>query len=248
MTNFTLKIADTPIRVSAIYPSTKKFCADYLTEENSAFSVEITPEDITAEREKSEHEDKIEGLPVRHFPDSYLETLALYRKIVAALVQRDILLFHGSVVAVGDEAYLFTAKSGTGKTTHTRLWLEHVPGSYVVNGDKPLLRFTENGLYACGTPWQGKEGYGCNRMVRLRAICILERDRENHIAPVTMKEALPILFQQSYRPADTAAMLKTLELIGKLGEACRLYRLGCNMEPEAALVSYEGMSHKKEKP
>lgn len=241
MTSFTVSVADTPIRVSAIYPSTRDFCRDYLCEAEPEFTIEIVPEDIAFEREKSAQEDMLEGLPVRQFPDFYLETLAVYRKIAMGMLERNTLLFHGSVIAVDGQAYLFTARSGTGKTTHTNLWLKNIPGSYVVNGDKPLLRFTERGLYACGTPWQGKENYGCNQMMPLRAICILERAEENSIRPVTMKEALPVLFQQSYRPNDPKAMLKTMELVGRLGNTCKLYRLGCNMEDEAAFVAYNGM-------
>lgn len=241
MTVFTISVADTPIRVSAIYPTTRDFCRAYLCEAEPEIRIEIFPEDIAFEREKSAREDEAEGIPARFFPDSYLETLAVYRKIAVELLDKDTLLFHGSVIAVDGAAYLFTAKSGTGKTTHTKLWLKNIPGSYVLNGDKPLLRFTEKGLYACGTPWQGKENYGCNRMVPLRAICILERNKENDIRPVTMREALPVLLQQSYRPSSLQGMQKTLELVGRLGSGCSLYRLGCNMKDEAALVSYNGM-------
>lgn len=241
MTEFTISLAETAIGVSAIFPSTRDFCRDYLTEEAPELTISIVPEDIVFEREKSAQEDALEGIPTRSFPDYYLETLAVYRKIAVEMLQKDTLLFHGSVVAVDGEAYLFTAKSGTGKTTHTNLWLKNISGSYVVNGDKPLLRFTENRLYACGTPWQGKENYGCNKRVPLRAICVLERDAENHICSVTMKEVLPVLFQQTYRPGEPQAMLKTMELVGRLGNTCNLYRLGCNMEDEAALVAYNSM-------
>jgi hypothetical protein len=78
--------------------------------------------------------------------------------------------------------------------------------------------------------------------VPLKAICILERDETNHIAPITPKEALPMLFQQSYRPADPEKLAKTLPLVDALLQRAELYRLGCNMEPEAAMVSYNGMN------
>lgn len=70
---------------------------------------------------------------------SYLETLAVYRKIVTRLVFSDILLIHGSAIAVDGKAYLFTAPSGTGKSTHTRMWREYFKDRAVmVNDDKPL--------------------------------------------------------------------------------------------------------------
>lgn len=241
MTSFTMKLAGIPLQVEAIFPSTKKFCEAYLSDEAPAFTITIAEADIMFEREKSAAEDALEGIPERYFPDAYLETLAVYRKIAVTLIDYGVLLFHGSVVAVGDTAFLFTATSGTGKTTHTNLWLKKIPGAYVVNGDKPLLKVTETGVIACGTPWQGKENYGRNINVPLKAICVLERDTCNHIEPITAKEALSSLFQQTYRPRDPAAMLKTMKLIGALGERVALYRLGCNMDEAAAVVAYEGM-------
>ena len=170
-----------------------------------------------------------------------METLAVYRKIAVGLLDHDVFLMHGSAVAVDGQGYLFTASSGVGKTTHTRLWLAHIPGASVVNGDKPLLRFSDGGVEVCGTPWAGKEGMNANVAVPLRAICVLERGAENRIAPLPFLEAYPILLQQSYRPADAAALQKTMQFVRRLGERVKLYRLACNMEPDAARVSYEGM-------
>ena len=240
-TNFTISLAGVPIAVSALYPSTERFCRDYLTREDPVCSLALTAQDIVHERQRSAQQDEREGLPPRSFSDAYLETLALYRKLALPLLERDTVIFHGSVLAVDGRAYLFTAPSGTGKTTHTRLWLDQIPGAVVLNGDKPLLRITEGEVLACGTPWQGKENYGCNLNLPLKAVCILTRAQENHIEPVTMSQALGTLIQQTHRPEGTQALLKTLELVGRLGSQVKLYRLGCNMDPGAAWVSYEGM-------
>lgn len=242
MTDFTISLAGVPARVEAIYPETERFCRDYLSEEEPKFTVKIDQADIDSEREKSAREDEIEGLPTRSFSDRYLERLAVYRKLAKELLACDTLLFHGSVVAYGGKAYLFTALSGTGKTTHTRLWLKNIPGCHVLNGDKPLLRVEGERVLACGTPWQGKENYGCNEILPLEAICILERDATNHIEPVSFGDAMGTLIQQSNRPQETPLLLKTLELIGKLDKRVRFYRLGCNMEDEAAFVSFRGMT------
>ena len=245
MTVFTLSLAGAVIRVEALYPSTQTYCRDYLTDAEPELSVSISQADIDFEREKSAQEDALEGLAPRHFSDAYLETLAVYRKLAKALLQRDALVFHGSVVAWEGKAYLFTALSGTGKTTHTRLWLKMIPGSYVLNGDKPLLRVCEDGVYACGTPWQGKERYGCNEILPLKAICLLERDNCNHIEPITFRDAMATLIQQSNRPSETELLLRTLDLIGRMDGRVRFYRLGCNMEDEAALVSFRGMTEER---
>ena len=241
MTSFVLSLAGFPICVNALYDSTERFCRDYLTSEPPVFTVTIRQQDIDYEREKAAQQDALECRPEHRYRDAYLETLAVYRKIAETLLDSDVLLFHGSVVAVGNRAFLFTARSGVGKTTHTRLWLKNIPDSYVVNGDKPLLKVTENGVIACGTPWRGKEGYGVNVQVPLQAIVLLERSLTNQIAPVDFAQALPTLMQQSYRPEQTEGMLKALKLAGRLGEQVALYRLGCNMEDEAACVAWNAL-------
>ena len=106
---------------------------------------------------------------------------------------------------------------------------------------KPLIRVTDAGAVAFGTPWDGKHRLSTNTSVPLKAVCILTRAETNHIERVTAKEALPMLLQQTYRPSDPAALAETLRLIDGLTEACGLYLLGCNMDPEAAAVSYAGM-------
>lgn len=242
MTEFTLSLAGYPIHVEALFESTKRYCSAYLCDGPALVSVCVAASDIDAEREKAAREDEIEGLQPRTFSDAYLETLALYRKIADALLMRDVLLFHGSVMACGGKAYLFTAPSGTGKTTHCRLWLSEIEGSYVLNGDKPLLRVESDRILACGTPWQGKEKLGRNEILPLSAVCILSRDTKNHIEAVSFHDAMPALFSQSNRPRRPEAIRKTLELIDRLGRHTRLYSLGCNTEPEAAHVSFRGIT------
>ena len=240
--NFIIKISDIPIIISAIYSETEKLCDAYRTEEQAFFSVSVSEEDIELERRKSRQEALLEGTPVMQWKDDYLETLAVYRKIATGLLEYDRLLFHGSAIAVDGEGYLFTAKSGTGKSTHTRLWREVFGDRAVmVNDDKPILKITENGVFVCGTPWDGKHHLSCNTIVPLKAVCILRRDVENHIETVSVQEAYPMLLQQSFRPPEAEKMLKTMKLVRQLTEKVKLYSLGCNMELEAAKVSYEGM-------
>ena len=241
MTAFTISLAGFPIRVEALHEHTMRFCADYLCEDTPVLTIRMRQEDIDLECEKSDQERELEGLPPHRFSDSYLETLAVYRKIAAGLLEKDVLLFHGSVMAYAGKAYLFTAPSGTGKTTHCRLWLSQIPGTYVLNGDKPLLRIEQDRVLACGTPWQGKEQYGRNEILPLEAICILKRDESNHIAPISFHDAFPTLIAQSNRPPEADALMHTLRLADRLGHMTKLYCLGCNMAPEAALVSFHAM-------
>ena len=111
----------------------------------------------------------------------------------------------------------------------------------MVNDDKPLIRISDSGAVIYGTPWDGKHRLSSNIAAPLRAICLLERGEENQIEPITARKAYPMLLQQVYRPADPAALAKTLALLDRLAVSVKLYRLGCNREPEAARLSYETM-------
>ena len=240
---FTVRLADVNIAVKSLYDEVYTLCHGYLTDAEPDISVTIEPDDITYEKIVNIRESQIEGIPVVDYPDSYLETLAVYRKIVTAMLEYDTFLLHGAVVAVGDRSWLFTAPSGTGKTTHINLWLENIPGSYVVNGDKPLIHIGEE-CTVYGTPWAGKEGMNRNVGVKLCGIVFLNRGADNKIDRVTMAQVLPVLVQQSYRPRDKAGVEKTLRLITRLGKTVPLYSLYCNMDPSAATVAYEALYRK----
>ena len=110
----------------------------------------------------------------------------------------------------------------------------------MVNDDKPLLHIADT-VTAYGTPYNGKHRLGTNTFVPLKAICILTRSAENHIEPITREQAYTMLLQQVYRPADMLKMAKTLELVDRLAESAKLYRLGCNKDISAAQVAFEGM-------
>ena len=236
------KFADHPVKICSVYPEVQALCADYRYDGEPEFTICTTQEDIQKEAYFSAEENKLEGLPIRHYPAEYLETLAVYRKLADTLIHQNVLLFHGSVIAVDGQAYLFTAKSGTGKSTHTRLWREMFGARAVmVNDDKPLLAIKEGKVIAYGTPWNGKHRLGCNMSAPLSAICVLERGQTNKIVPLQPSQALTMLLQQSHRPVDAAGRLAYLEVLDRIAAATRFFRLECNMDPEAAKVAYEAM-------
>lgn len=234
---FTVCLAGINVAITSLFDEVYDFCRDYLTEAPADMSVAVTSEDIFHEKIKNIREAQIEGLPVADYPDSYLETLAVYRKIVTKMLDFDTFLMHGAVIAVGDKAWLFTAPSGTGKTTHINLWLNNIPGSYVVNGDKPLIHIGDE-CTVYGTPWAGKEGMNQNIGVKLCGIVVLNRGAENHIEKVPMTQILPVLIQQSYRPKERVELEKTLSLLSRMGKKIPMYQLYCNMNPDAALTAY----------
>ena len=228
MTEFYLKLAGVPFHVSALYDSTKSFCNGYLYErtDEKFIEVEMTDKLVKAELALQKAE------------------LALYRKIVEILIDYNTVMFHGSAIAVDGEVYIFAALSGTGKSTHTALWRQYFgERAFMVNDDKPLLTFSDGCVTVHGTPWNGKHKLGVNTSLPLKAICILERDKENHIEKIDAKSAYPMAYQQTYRTKNPQNLVKTLAIIDKITKSVGCYRLGCNMELDAARVSFEGMQN-----
>ena len=227
------EFAGKTVEVNSLHEAVHRYCAAYRTDAPADFSVTITQENIEYERAREE---------TPGHADEYLEELAVYRKVSEKMPYYDTILFHGSVIAVDGVAYVFTAKSGTGKSTHTALWRRLFGDRAVmVDDDKPLLHIGDV-VTAYGTPYDGKHKLSNKIAVPLKAVCILERAEENSIVKITRSEAYPMLVQQAYRPADVVAMQKTLSLIDKMADTVGLFRLGCNMDPDSARVAYEGMN------
>lgn len=233
------KFADIPVEIThrGTYLSDK--CKDYLAEEKeAAFGICITDEDIQYEREHSEDDIK--------YSKAYLEYISAYRKFSEKSVDYGVVLCHGSVVEVDGMAYMFTAASGTGKSTHTKLWREYFGDrAIMINDDKPLLRFKEDGVYVYGTPWDGKHHISTNKSAKLAGICLLRQDKENSIRKMEPQESLTMLMNQTYRPRNAEALLKTFDYIDELINRVPMYNMGCTISEEAVEVAYKAMSEGK---
>jgi len=174
---------------------------------------------------------------------AFLENAAIHALAADRLIDYGALVMHGSALAFDGRAFIFTAPSGTGKSTHAALWRERF-GSRVtmINDDKPILRFTENEIFACGSPWMGGHGLGSNIEAPLCAIALIERSSENRIEELGADEAVRVLYGQAVESKDPARMKKIMEMLARLIKEIPLYRLQCNAEPEAAAVACEAMA------
>lgn len=162
------------------------------------------------------------------------------------LIMHEGFMFHSSAVVVDGKAYLFSANSGTGKSTHTGLWLKQFGDrAYILNDDKPALRRVDGIWYAFGTPWSGKNDISVNTGVPVAGIAMLERGERNEITPYSGKDAIFDIFVQTNRPKAAEYRIKLLELLDSLLQDIPVWKLKCNMDPEAAIVSYEAMSGRK---
>ena len=242
MAELKIKIAGRVGKVQTQFESTAANCRKYLTEDAPDFCAAVTPEDRVFEQEASWEEARVEGFRPRRYTDPHLERAALQRIFAEQLFDHDILLFHGSLVAVDGNGYLFAAKSGTGKSTHTRHWCQLFGDRAVmVNDDKPFLTVTEEGIFASGSPWSGKHGLDTNITVPLKGICILERGVKNRIRPLLPEDAMEFLLWQSYCPLDTEKEAKRLHLANKLAVSVPLWKMECTKDSEAAIVAYRAM-------
>ena len=230
------RFADRVFELKNKYAYTSRLCADYEVKADSAdFVIEVSDEEIMAESKDN----------AASFPPAYLESLAIYRKICDILSGDDCFLFHAAVIEYEGRAYAFSAKSGTGKTTHISLW-EKAFGDKVkiINGDKPLIRrrITEGKpeFVIYGTPWSGKEHKNMNASAVLGGICMLERSETNFIES-SGNEAVTFLFGQMLIKRDNIYMGALLGFVSDLVTYVPVYRLGANMDISAAYVARDGL-------
>lgn len=227
----TIKLADHVFAIDNHYIYVEKLCHDYLTEEDAEQIIHVTEDEIQAENQSG-----------GNWSLAYLESLAVYRKIVEYLLADDILLFHCSAFSIDGKAYLFTAPSGTGKSTHAKLWREYF-GSRVtmINDDKPLLAVRKDAVKVYGTPYGGKDNIQSNTSAKVAGIVILHQADRNEIHRMTAKEAYPMLQNQTYRRSDAEGMFKTMDLVQKLSEL-PVYSLGCTISDEAVELAWNTLN------
>lgn len=157
-------------------------------------------------------------------------------------------MLHSSAVAVDGKAYLFSAPSGTGKSTHTSLWKRTFgERAVIINDDKPALRVIDGKVYAYGTPWSGKSDLNVNISVPVAGICVLERSAENYIHPLDEGEAVFSILNQTIRPRSEELMSVLLEHLDKVLCGVKVWKMGCNISDDAAIMAYEAMSGANEK-
>ena len=170
----------------------------------------------------------------------YMESGA---RFYGELLKHDGFFLHASAVELGGKAYLFSANSGVGKSTHTKLW-QHLFGekASVFNDDKPALRCIDGVWYAYGTPWCGKDGININKKVPLAGICFLKQAQENKIRRLSNAEAVQnIVWQTMRRFRLTENLDRMLTLVDSLVRTIPVFELENRPEIEAAQLSYETM-------
>ncbi len=229
MQNLDILLADLKIHIEHNYAFMTKFCKKYTCEfDVSDIAVESHNADVQKEFENAD------GVEI-----GVCESLCIYRAIAEQLPHFDRFVFHGAAVEYQNNAYVFAAPSGTGKTTHISLWKKHLGDSLsVINGDKPIIKAAQNDFTVYGTPWAGKEGLHNNIKAPLKAICFLKQGKQNKISCLDKNEALTRILKQVYIPKNKNALSQTLSLVGNIIENIPIYLLECDISDNAFETSF----------
>ena len=229
---FLIKICDMVIGIENLYEKTEEFCRDYIvTDQTPDITVTSTPEDI--EKEMAQYP---------QYPEDYHELIVLFRKLTEVLLPLGIFFLHSAVVEFDKKGYIFTGKSGAGKSTHAGLWEEFIPGATIINGDKPFIKKEADGFYAYGNPWVGKEGKGANKRTKIAAVCFIKQGKENIISELNSAFIISKIFDQIAYPKTKENTETLLGLLDSFLSSIPFYELECDVSREAVMVAYENMT------
>lgn len=238
---FNIELAEMPMEIKSRYNYCRWFCRDYLTDRAPVFSVYAEDNRMAELREYSPD-----------MRDEFLERDCIYSAIASNLPYYNRVTLHGACISYRGKGYLFTAASGTGKSTHIGLWKQYIGAEVdIVNGDKPIFHIEAEGTHtkitAYDTPWCGKEGWNRKHSAEMAAICFIRRteDGKNHIRMVDPDEAISLMLRQMFHPYEPEATGLMLELFSKMIESLPLYLLECDISEEAVACSFEALTGEK---
>lgn len=230
-----LNVDGRTLRNASVYLCQSNNSADMSIEKNYEQAISDYPSFANYNYPKGYEQYVYEGLNYMYERDTFARKLLNFEGIV----------LHSSAVVVEGRAYLFSAPSGTGKSTHTRLWLEKFGDSaYILNDDKPAIRILDDGIYAYGTPWCGSSNISVNAKVKLQGICFIKRDDHDWIDLMNIKEASIRMLHGISIPLKLTEIevMKELEIINNLIERIPIYEMGCTPNISSADMAYDVMS------
>ncbi len=226
-----IKIAGITVGIENKYPYIESIARPYATDGEPTLFVSADEREIECQMKKL-------GVSA-----DYAESVAIYSQIAENLWRYDAFVMHAVAIEVDGRTYLIAAKSGVGKTTHARLWLEEFGASArIINGDKPIIRKVGGKLFAAGTPWCGKERLGSADISQIKGIALLERSAENRAKQISANDAVPLLAPQLYMPKSPIAISSALTLFDELVRSVKIVNAGVNMESSAARTVYRALT------
>ena len=232
---FRIRLAEVAFDVQPLSADLAEFCARYIEEGperqggEADHLIRLTDDDLRFEDELT-----LQILQQHAISREESEQLALCRKAAEKLVLSDTLLMHGAAIRFKGRAYIFTAPSGTGKTTHVSLWEKRFGDQVtIINGDKPFLKIRQDGVFVYGSPWSGKEQQNANVSAPLAGIACLQQAEENRAEPMGHQEKWEFLLNQMNRSLGPQQMAHALHLLDRLIGSVPIFRLCCDPHPQA---------------
>lgn len=177
----------------------------------------------------------------RDVPDMSAVRFGLWFMTALATVGHDVTPVHSSAIVCNGRAVLFLGESGTGKSTHTRLWQENIDGAVLLNDDSPFIGFVDCRATAFGAPWSGKTPCYKQEQYPIAAIVRLSQAPHNAIRPLRSVHAIGALLP-SLTPAfgyDDELQDRMLATLSKIISQVPVYHLECLPDAAAARLSYD---------
>ncbi len=222
------QICDIVVQIKTASEKVEKYFKDYIYSEN------LKPE-LVIEFSSDEISDfaKSQGVSVE-----IAEITMILRDFSNfAFKEKSAVLFHSSAICVNNQAILFCAPSGTGKSTHSKLWLKNFSDVTYINDDKPFIRKKGENFLVYGSPWRGKHFLGENTFAKIKAICFIERAEENSIVEIDEFQAIYGLLNQSVRVKEESEVDKLLQIFNEVVANTKIYKLRVNMDDSAAKLA-----------
>lgn len=227
----TYKIAELTVNLENKGKTLEKQGKEYLTSKSETADIAIAlTDDFIKEKQKENP----------HLTIDECEYIWTGSQFYHKLLDFNGFMLHASAVAMNNKAYLFSAKSGTGKSTHTELWQRYFgeDRALIINDDKPAICFIDNQFYVYGTPWSGKSDKNIDIKVPLHSIIFIEQAKENWINKIDTRQAIKLILEQTLRPKDVEKMDGLLVLLDKLLKTIPIYKMGCDISKNAVELAY----------
>ena len=243
---YTVELAGHVLRIGTKYLQTGVSLRDYIVEgKTPEISIEITERDIRREWTRMLENPRNSADFVNQLPGYYFESFALNRRVSDELLAFDTIAYHGSAIVIDSCCHIFSADSGTGKSTYSKMWLRHFGQlAYILNDDKPFLQLQGNRVIVFGSPWNGKHHYGKNISAPLRSISFLHRASKGSAEVMCADEGADLMRLQVFRPDREEDMEKALDLVKRISRCTAFYHVGFSLDPGQIAPVYNTLAQK----
>lgn len=158
------------------------------------------------------------------------------------IIHRGTMLVHSSALVFCGKAYLFSAESAVGKSTHTKMWLKKFGEKvHILNDDKPVVKLKNGVPLCCGTPFDGGSGIANNETVPVGAIIFIERSDTNFVTIPDTKEIVQRLYKSTVKYVNKSDGMSLLSNFDNLIQHTKFYVLHCNTDESAVDVAYNNI-------